>query len=169
MRSPAAGATAFVALGSNLGERRAHLDRAVESLAATDGLRVERVSSWIETAPVGGPPDQPPFLNGVLELCTLLEPLTLLECLQAIEARSGRDRSRELPNGPRTLDLDLLLFGDCSLASARLTLPHPRLEERRFVLDPLSQIAPELVLARSGLTVRARAAELARARTGAAR
>ncbi|MAF67016.1 MAG: 2-amino-4-hydroxy-6-hydroxymethyldihydropteridine diphosphokinase [Planctomycetes bacterium] len=169
MKEPRAGETAFVALGSNLGDRRAHLERAVVALGDVTGTRVVRVSRWIETAPVGGPPGQPAFLNGVLELSSRLEPSTLLERLQEIEAHHGRGRDREPRHGPRTLDLDLLLFGERRLESARLTLPHPRLEERLFVLGPLAELAPELVLPCSGLTVRARVAELARAPAGAAR
>ncbi|MDP6538171.1 MAG: 2-amino-4-hydroxy-6-hydroxymethyldihydropteridine diphosphokinase [Planctomycetota bacterium] len=168
MTGPWAGTAAFVALGGNVGDRRAHLDGAVEDLRATEGVEVAGVSRWIETAPVGGPVGQRPFLNGAVELHTRLAPAVLLERLQAIEARHGRDRSREVPDGPRTLDLDLLLHGDARSATEALTLPHPRLEERLFVLEPLSELAPDLPLPGSGLTVRARIAELTGSAAGAA-
>ncbi len=151
-------AIAYVALGSNLGDRAAHLEAAVRELDSTAGVRVLRRSSWIETAPVGGPPGQPRFLNGVVELDSELEPEALLAELLAVEQRHGRVRAER--NGPRTLDLDLLLFGSRLVHSERLDVPHPRLEEREFVLAPLAELAPELRLAGSGLTVRERLAQL---------
>jgi 2-amino-4-hydroxy-6-hydroxymethyldihydropteridine diphosphokinase len=133
--------TAYIALGSNLG------DRAKALAAATDRLerlgRVEARSSLYETEPVGLH-DQPTFLNAVLALETKLDPLSLLHSLLAIERELGRDRSRGVPNGPRTLDLDLLLMGDTVVATEELTLPHPALAQRRFVLAPLAEIAPHL-------------------------
>jgi 2-amino-4-hydroxy-6-hydroxymethyldihydropteridine diphosphokinase len=132
---------AYIALGSNLGDREAIL------AAATDRLnclgRVVALSSVYETEPVGYR-DQPAFLNAALALETELEPLPLLHALLSIERELGRDRSRGLPKGPRTLDLDLLLLGDAIVAGEELTLPHPALAKRRFVLTPLAQIAPHL-------------------------
>lgn len=151
-------AIAYVALGSNLGDRAALLEAAVSALDSTAGVRVLRRSRWLETAPVGGPPGQPRFLNGVVELDSELDPEALLAELLAIEHRHGRVRT--VPNGPRTLDLDLLLFGARRVRSERLEVPHPRMEEREFVLAPLAELAPELRLAGSGLTVRERLAQL---------
>ena len=147
---------AFVALGSNLGDRRGHLEAALREIAALPGVSIERVSSFIETAPEGGPEDQPRFLNGVLLLFTSATPRELLTALQAIETLHGRDRSLATRNGPRTLDLDLLLFGDERFDEPDLCVPHPRMEERTFVLGPLSEIAPDLVLPASGASVRER-------------
>jgi pantoate--beta-alanine ligase len=154
------GTRAWVALGSNLGDRRAHLDGAVEALRCADGVEVLRVSPWIETAPVGGPPGQGPYLNGCLEVETALDVHSFHWLLARIESQFGRDRSREVRHGPRTLDLDLLLFGDLALTSVELVVPHPRLEERPFVLEPLCALAPDLCLPASGRTVRERLAQL---------
>jgi 2-amino-4-hydroxy-6-hydroxymethyldihydropteridine diphosphokinase len=133
--------TAYIALGSNLGKREETL------AAATDRLerlgRVEARSSLYETEPVGFH-EQPAFLNAVVGMETELEPLPLLHALLAIERELGRDRSRGVPNGPRTLDLDLLLMGDTVIVGEELTLPHPGLVRRRFVLAPLAEIAPLL-------------------------
>lgn len=150
-----------VALGANLGDRRAALEAAVEALRRSEGVRVVAVSPWIETEPVGGPPDQPPYLNGACLLETTLAPRALLELLQSIERAAGRDRAREQRHGPRALDLDLLLHGDARVAEPDLIVPHPRLEERVFVLEPLARVAPDLALPRSGRTVRERLQELA--------
>jgi 2-amino-4-hydroxy-6-hydroxymethyldihydropteridine diphosphokinase len=133
--------TAYIALGSNLG------DRAQTLAAASDCLgrhgRIAARSSLYETEPVGYH-HQPAFLNAVLALETQLEPLPLLHALLAIERELGRDRNQSVPNGPRTLDLDLLLLGDAIVAGEELTLPHPALAQRRFVLVPLAEIAPDL-------------------------
>jgi 2-amino-4-hydroxy-6-hydroxymethyldihydropteridine diphosphokinase len=133
--------TAYIALGSNLGDREETL------AAATDRLerlgRVEACSSLYETEPVGFQ-DQPAFLNAVVALETEFEPLPLLHALLAIERELGRDRSRGVLNGPRTVDLDLLLMGDSVIVGEELTLPHPALVRRRFVLAPLAEIAPQL-------------------------
>ena len=145
--------TVAIALGSNLGQRELQLARAVEGLRASPGLEVGAVSSFHDTAPVGGPAGQPRFLNAALMGETTLAPLALLDLLQALERAAGRDRSREVRCGPRPLDLDLLVHGTHELDTPALTLPHPRLEERLFVLAPLAEIAPELRLARSGETV----------------
>ena len=149
---------AFVALGANLGDRRATLEGAIGALAATRGVQLSARSSFVETDPVGGPEGQPMFLNGVVELATELSATALLRRCQAIELAYGRDRSVG-PNGPRTLDLDLLLYGQERIAEPDLQVPHPGLEDRSFVLVPLCEIAPELILP-SGRTVRARLAEL---------
>jgi 2-amino-4-hydroxy-6-hydroxymethyldihydropteridine diphosphokinase len=150
-------------LGSNRGDRRAHLEGAVAALRSAPSLRVLAVSRWIETEPVGGPPGQRRFLNGVLALETALAPAALLDLLQEIERAHGRRRVLEVRHGPRTLDLDLLLHGRRRIVSERLTLPHPGLEQRLFVLRPLAEIAPGLVLPRSRLTVLGRLGELERA------
>jgi 2-amino-4-hydroxy-6-hydroxymethyldihydropteridine diphosphokinase len=133
--------TAYIALGSNLGNRAQTLAAATERLGSLGRVAVR--SSVYETEPVGYH-EQPAFLNAVLALETELEPLELLQGLLAIERELGRDRSHGVVNGPRTLDLDLLLMGDAIVASEELTLPHPALTERRFVLVPLAEIAPHL-------------------------
>lgn len=152
--------TGAVALGSNLGDREANLAAGLRALERTPGVVVLQRSRWIETLPVGGPPGQPPFLNGAALVETSLEPHALLGELQRIEARYGRDRAREEHHGPRTLDLDLLFLGDLRLDGPDLVLPHPRMEERAFVLEPLAEVAPGRVLAISGRTVAERLAEL---------
>jgi 2-amino-4-hydroxy-6-hydroxymethyldihydropteridine diphosphokinase len=129
---------AWVGLGSNLGDRGANLDGAVEALQVADDIEVLRVSSWIETEPVGGPPDQADYLNGVCEIDCAVSPEDLLWLLQAIEVKFGRERHGRPPNSPRTLDCDLLFYGDEELASPDLVVPHLRLEERLFVLEPLN-------------------------------
>jgi 2-amino-4-hydroxy-6-hydroxymethyldihydropteridine diphosphokinase len=154
------GTRAWVALGSNLGDRRASLEGAVEALGSADGVEVLRVSPWFETAPVGGPSGQGDYLNGCLEAETTLDARTFHWLLARIEAQFGRERAREVRHGPRTLDLDLLLFGTLVLEAPDLVLPHPRMEERLFVLEPLCALAPDLRLPRSGRTVRERVAEL---------
>jgi 2-amino-4-hydroxy-6-hydroxymethyldihydropteridine diphosphokinase len=144
-RSAPAGAeeTAYVALGSNLGSRERLLCGAVASLRATPGVRDVVVSPVYETDPVG-PGEQGPYLNAVARLGTTLPPAQLLERLLAIESEAGRQRGPER-NAPRSLDLDLLLFGSARLDEPGLTVPHPRLVERGFVLEPLRDLAPELV------------------------
>jgi 2-amino-4-hydroxy-6-hydroxymethyldihydropteridine diphosphokinase len=141
-------ATSYIGLGSNLGDRVATLRTAVQRLETLGG--VNAVSSLYETEPVGYL-GQPPFLNAVVALDTALAPADLLSTLLGIERDLGRTRS--FPNAPRTLDLDLLLVDDVILYTPDLTLPHPRLHERAFVLVPLAEIAPELVHPVSGQTV----------------
>lgn len=141
---------AYVALGSNLGDRHRHLRGAVASLGATVGLRVVRCSSLYETAPVG-PAGQGPYLNAVVALESELAPRKLLERLWDIERASGRVRSG-VHGEARTLDLDLLFYGSARIFEPDLRVPHPRLHERPFVLAPLREIAPTLrhpVLGRS--------------------
>ncbi len=134
---------AFVALGANIGEPVQHLRAAVVDLDALPGTTVVARSSLYRSAPVGLV-DQPDFINAVVSVDTTLAPLELLQALLAIEARHGRVRS--VPNAPRTLDLDLLLHGHAVMATQALTLPHPRMHERAFVLLPLLEIAPDVVL-----------------------
>ena len=141
---------AYVALGSNLGDRAAHLGGALAGLAATPGVRVVEKSSTYETAPVG-PPGQGPYLNAVACLETELAPRALLARLHALERAAGRERTGTR-NEARTLDLDLLFYGDAVLDEPDCRVPHARLHERSFVLAPLREIAPDLrhpVLGRS--------------------
>ena len=144
--------TAHIGLGSNLGDREAALRAALGRLQSHPHIEVTAASGFIETAPVGGPPDQPPFLNGAAALETDLTPHALLGILKGIERDLGRvPRARW---GPREVDLDLLLFGDRTVDTDRLTVPHPRLAERRFVLVPLAEIAPDARDPVTGRTVR---------------
>jgi 2-amino-4-hydroxy-6-hydroxymethyldihydropteridine diphosphokinase len=138
-----------VALGSNLGDRRSHLDFAVSRLRSH--IPDLRVSSYYETDPVGVPGPQPPFLNGAAVGSTELSARDLLDALLAIEAERGRERPH--PGAARTLDLDLVLYGDCVLDEPGLIVPHPRFRERRFVLEPLAEVAPDLVDPVTGDTV----------------
>lgn len=144
--------TAYVALGSNLGDRRDYLERALQALRDHPGVAVTRISSFRETEPVGGPAGQGPYLNAVAEIQTDLPPLDLLRLLHDVEQRLGRVRTERW--GPRTLDLDLLLYADVVCATAELTLPHPRLHQRRFVLEPLAEVAPLAVHPLLGRTAR---------------
>jgi len=131
---------AYVGLGSNLGDRAGHLLLGLRGMSAA-GLRVRRLSSVYETEPVGVVEAQPAFLNMVAELCAPLPPPNeLLALLLEVEREGGRLRAR--PLAARTLDLDLLLYGDERLETERLTLPHPRLHLRRFVLAPLAELSP---------------------------
>jgi 2-amino-4-hydroxy-6-hydroxymethyldihydropteridine diphosphokinase len=132
----------FVGLGSNLGDRERNLREAVERLRK---IGVVRLSTLRDTDPVGVA-DQPNFLNAVAELSSELPARELLDRLLEIERELGRDRAKEGRWGPRTIDLDLLLYGDEVIDEPGLTLPHPRLAERRFVLEPLHELAPDLVL-----------------------
>jgi 2-amino-4-hydroxy-6-hydroxymethyldihydropteridine diphosphokinase len=136
-------ARAFVALGANLGDREATIRAALAELDAAPEVRVTRVSALRETAPVGYL-EQPPFLNGAAELETSLPPRALLELLLAVERRFGREREGAPPQGPRTLDLDLLLVESAEIDEPGLTIPHPRLHERAFVLEPLAELDPSL-------------------------
>jgi 2-amino-4-hydroxy-6-hydroxymethyldihydropteridine diphosphokinase len=131
-------ALAYIGLGSNLGDREATIRAALERLAASPEIAIEAVSSLRETDPVGYV-DQPRFLNGAAALRTELAPRALLERLQEAERELGRDRSG--PRfGPRTIDLDLLLYGSEQIHENGLEIPHPRLAERRFVLEPLAEL-----------------------------
>ena len=136
-------ARAFVGLGSNLGDPEELIRSALELLGAEAGIEVVGVSSLRETDPVGYE-DQPRFLNGAAELATELPPQELLERLLAIERRLGRVRGEGPRFGPRTIDLDLLLYAQETVEEPGLTLPHPRLHERRFALEPLAELDPAL-------------------------
>jgi 2-amino-4-hydroxy-6-hydroxymethyldihydropteridine diphosphokinase len=142
--------TAHIALGSNLGDRREFLDQAVMMLRVQPGVQVARVSSYHETEPVGGPPGQGRYLNAVLEIQTDKSPEELLDVLLSVERKLGRIREERF--GPRTIDLDLLLFDRVVLDSPDLVIPHPRMHERPFVLGPLAEIAPLATHPVSGLT-----------------
>ena len=135
--------TAYIALGSNLGERAALLRGALAALQRDGDVRVVAESAVYETSPVGGPA-QPDYLNMVVAVETSLGPEALLERCLAVEAEHGRVRRERW--GARTLDLDLLSYGAVTLQTERLTLPHPRLAERAFVLVPLAEVAPELTV-----------------------
>lgn len=137
-------ARAYLGLGSNLGDRLAHLQAAVDGLAATPDVHVVAVSRVYETAPVGGPP-QDDYLNAVVAVDTVLDPHELLAVAQRLEA--GEQRVRAERWGPRTLDVDVLLVGDEHVAEPDLVVPHPRMSERAFVLVPLADVAPDLVAA----------------------
>ncbi len=134
---------AYVALGANLGQPAATVKAALATLAKIPDTALVTVSSLYQTAPVGLK-HQPDFINAVAVLDTDLAPQDLLTALFELEARFGRSRS--VPNAPRTLDLDLLLFGDIELDEAQLTLPHPRMHQRAFVLAPLAEIAPDCLV-----------------------
>jgi 2-amino-4-hydroxy-6-hydroxymethyldihydropteridine diphosphokinase len=144
-------ATCLVAVGSNLGNREQTLDRAVQVLTQVEGLRLLRRSRWRETSPVGGPPGQGSFLNGALLVETALPAPRLLEVFQAVELQFGRQRRQRW--GPRSLDLDLLLYDRLILQTAELCIPHPRMAWRRFVLEPANEIAPEMVHPSLGWTI----------------
>jgi 2-amino-4-hydroxy-6-hydroxymethyldihydropteridine diphosphokinase len=140
---------AYIGLGSNLGDREAAIRGALSELARAPGVEVAGVSTLVDTAPVGYL-DQPRFLNGVAALDTDLEPRALLDLLLAVEARFGRDREAVPAGGPRTLDLDLLLYGQAVIDEPGLRIPHPRLHERAFVLGPLAELDPALEVPEKG-------------------
>ena len=132
--------TVYLALGSNLGDRERNLRQAIV-LLARPGIEIARASSIVETAPMLLE-DQPWFLNQVVEAKTNLFPRQLLHCAQDVERQMGRKRT--IANGPRVIDVDILLYGRTVMDSLELTLPHPRMAERRFVLEPLAELAPRL-------------------------
>lgn len=134
---------AYIALGTNIEPRLDHLKEAIEALYKCDQLEVQTESSIYETAPVGYV-DQAHFLNMVLEVKTSLAPLELLDFCQSIEAKLGRERTIRF--GPRTIDLDILVYNEEKINNERLTVPHPRMHERAFVLVPLAEIAEDLVM-----------------------
>ncbi len=144
-------ATAYIALGANLGDRSATLASAIRALTTEYAATWRASSSLYETSAVGGPAGQPDYLNAVVSITTPLPPHDLLDALLHIERLHGR--RREVRHGPRTLDLDLLLYDDCVIADHRLQVPHPRAHLRRFVLTPLAEIAPKLLHPRLRLTV----------------
>ena len=135
--------TAFIGLGSNVGAREKNVAAALNALETTRGISVTKVSSLYETDPVGGPADQPAFINAVAQIETALSAPRLLAVCQKIEEMLGR--KRKIHWGPRTIDLDLLIYGDEVHSSASLTIPHPLMHERRFVMEPFVEIAPDFV------------------------
>ena len=143
--------TCLIGLGSNLGDRAATLDAAVAELQSAAGIEAVRASAWQMTLPVGGDATQPAFLNGAARIETLLAASELLKVLQEIERRQGRERHERW--GSRSLDLDLLLFGDAVIDTTSLTVPHPRLSFRRFVLEPSVEVAGEMLHPTIGRTV----------------
>lgn len=134
---------AHIGIGANLGDPRARIAAAFEALAALPDTTLLRSSSLYRTAPVGKT-DQPDFCNATALIQTTLAPRALLDALLAIELEQGRERS--IPNAPRTLDLDLLLYGNQVIAEPGLAVPHPRMHQRRFVLDPLVEIDPDCII-----------------------
>jgi 2-amino-4-hydroxy-6-hydroxymethyldihydropteridine diphosphokinase len=150
--------TVLIATGSNLGDRLENLRAGVAGLADADGIDVVAVSKLYETAPVGGPDDQGAYLNAALRAETTLPAADLLALLHRIEA--SRERERLVHWGPRTLDLDLLVYGDLVSDDPALQVPHPRQHERRFVMVPVCDVAPDLVHPRLGRTMRDLLADL---------
>ena len=134
---------AYVGLGANIGQPRRQLQSALEQLNRLPETRLTATSAIYRSAPLGHL-DQPEFLNAVVELETALSPEALLDHLQEVERAHGRERP--FAGAPRTLDLDLLLYGNAVLATPRITVPHPRMHERAFVLRPLAQIAPQAAI-----------------------
>ncbi|MFH1921291.1 MAG: 2-amino-4-hydroxy-6-hydroxymethyldihydropteridine diphosphokinase [Planctomycetota bacterium] len=143
--------TCLIGLGSNLGDRRQTLDRAVDRTRREPGVRVTAQSGWYETAPIGGPAGQASFLNGAALLETSLEPEALLALLERIEADLGRRRAERW--GPRTVDLDVLLYGELVLETVALSVPHPRMAWRRFVLEPAAEVAGSMLHPTIGWTI----------------
>jgi 2-amino-4-hydroxy-6-hydroxymethyldihydropteridine diphosphokinase len=152
--------TVYLGVGSNLGDRRRNLEAALEALRAHPQITVSAVSAFLETEPVGGPPGQGRFLNAAAAIETDLSPAALLEELKRIERAIGRKPGPRW--GPREIDLDILLYGDMILETVTLAIPHPRMRERRFVLEPLAEIAPDARDPVTGGTVRKLLALLAR-------
>lgn len=135
---------AYIALGSNLGKRQIAVRAAVDRIGKLPGTRVVSLASMIETDPVGGPEGQGRYINSALAVDTEFTARDLLTALLAIERELGRDRSGEVRNGPRVVDLDLLLFGDAVIDEPHLQVPHPRMHERWFVLEPMAEIAGDV-------------------------
>lgn len=144
---------AYVSLGANVGDPASQLWEATKKLASHSRVALRGRSSLWRTSPVGPVADQPDFVNAVVRLVTSLNPRALLTLCQAIEDSMARDRSKEVPMGPRPIDLDILSFGDQILEEKDLVLPHPRLAERAFVLEPLRELAPEFVHPATGQTI----------------
>jgi len=137
--------TAHIGLGSNVGDKAGTLMSALRMISQIDGVSMLRISQFIKTSPVGGPADQPDYLNAAAAIETELSPYELRSALRDIETKLGRDRAAERRWGPRTCDLDILLMGQVVLGDEELTIPHARMHERTFVLRPLAQIAPDVV------------------------
>jgi 2-amino-4-hydroxy-6-hydroxymethyldihydropteridine diphosphokinase len=151
-QSKGGGHVAYIGLGANLGQREKSITAALNALERTRGIVVEAVSSLYQTDPVGGPPGQPEFLNAVARLRTELSPQRLLAVLLNVEHSLGRHRGERW--GPRTIDLDILLYDDLVLSEDGLTIPHPLMHERRFVMEPLAEIAADVVHPTLQLTAR---------------
>lgn len=151
--------TAYIGLGSNLGDRGTYLRAALDELGQVPDIRISGVSPVYETAPVGLV-EQPDFLNAVVAVRTCLAPIALLREMQRIEDRLERTRAERW--GPRTIDLDLLFYGDADIEEEDLVVPHPRLHERAFVLVPMCDLAPEMVHPRLGRTMRDLCREIGR-------
>ena len=141
----------FIGIGSNLGDREYFINEAINYLRKNSQINIEKISSIIETDPCGGPP-QGKFLNAVIKIKTFLKPEELLSVLQSIENRLGRKRL--IRNGPRTIDLDILLYGDKIIDYPELKIPHPRMFEREFVMNLLFEIAPEIKKKLSSLNLK---------------
>lgn len=156
---------AWIALGANLGDRRRNIETALLRLAQTPGVRVVEASALIETEAVTAPgaPAQPAYLNAAAELATTLSPRALLRAMLAVEQAMGRSRGASQRWAPRAIDLDLLLYEDLTLHEPGLVVPHPRMHSRRFVLEPLAQIAPKARHPGLGMTVEQLLAELTQA------
>jgi 2-amino-4-hydroxy-6-hydroxymethyldihydropteridine diphosphokinase len=137
----------FIGLGGNIGDPVAQVLRAAQEIAALPHASREAMSALYRTAPVGHL-EQPPFINAVLAVQTEMSPRELMRLLRQIETRAGRVRG--IPNGPRTLDLDILMYGDLVLSEPDLVIPHPRMHDRAFVLLPLAEIAPALLIPERG-------------------
>jgi len=132
----------YIGIGTNLGDRLKNIESAIAELKNISGITVEKISSIIETAPIGGP-CQGEYLNGVIKIKTEIKPRALLGILQNIEKKFGRKRT--IRNGPRTIDLDILLYDDKVINDPDLKVPHPRMLEREFVMKPLLEIEPQII------------------------
>ncbi len=143
----------YVSLGANVGDPASQLWEATRKLASHDRVALRGRSSLWRTSPVGPIKDQPDFVNAVVRLVTTLTPRALLTLCQAIEDSMARDRSEELPMGPRPIDLDILTFGELVLVEDELVIPHPELARRAFVLEPLREVDPDFVHPATGQTV----------------
>jgi 2-amino-4-hydroxy-6-hydroxymethyldihydropteridine diphosphokinase len=152
--------TAFVGLGANLGDRQGNIRAAIQKLNEMDGVKVVRLSTLLENPAVGMGDDAPPFLNGVAQVQTTLGSHALLRRLLEIEHELGRDKREKW--APRPIDLDLLLFGQQIISSDELLVPHPLMHERRFVLEPLAEIAPDVVHPTLQMTIQGLLDELGR-------
>ena len=141
--TPEMAVRSYIALGSNLNNPLDQVSRAIKELTRLPSTHLLSQSTWYRTAPVG-PAGQPDYINGVVEIETALEPIALLDALQSIENKHSRVRERRW--GPRTLDLDMLLYGEQRIQNTRLVVPHPEMKNRNFVLYPLYDIAPTLIL-----------------------
>ena len=150
-RSKQRSTVAYVGLGSNLGDRRGHLVAAVRCLARHAAIEIKETASLYETSPVGGPSGQPPYLNSVARVATTCSPRELLDVALSIETSLGRERGVRWD--ARVIDIDVLLFGDDVIDEADLRIPHPRLHLRRFVLEPLCELAGEIIHPTLGLSV----------------